>query len=66
MGRLGVMRMMVGSPETLFEIGAPILEAIYWSPTDDGERFLTVNTQVRDAPGHCNLVLDWPGILEGR
>ena len=59
-------RMVVGSQETLFEVGAPVLEALYWSPTEDGERFLAVSSQIRAAPGHTNLVLDWPGILEGK
>ena len=31
---------------------------------DDGESFLTVNIQTRDAPAYCNLVLDWPALLE--
>ena len=47
-------------------VAAPVLEAIYWSPSEDGEKFLTVNTQTRDAPAFCNLVLDWPEILEKR
>jgi len=59
-------RMRVGPPEELFQIGAPVLEAIYWSVSADGERFMTVNTQAREAPAHCNLVLDWPAILAER
>ena len=59
-------RMMVGMPESLFQINAPVLESIYWSVTDDGERIFTVNTQTATAPTYCNLVLDWPGILEKR
>jgi len=59
-------RMMVGPPEPLFQVGAPVLEAIYWSPSEDGEKFLTVDIQMRDAPAYCNLVLDWPEILERR
>ena len=57
-------RMLVGSSEPLFQLGPPVLEAIYWSVTDDGEKLLTVNTQTREAPAFCNLVLDWPTILE--
>jgi Tol biopolymer transport system component len=59
-------RMRVGSPEELFQIGAPVLEAVYWSVSADGERFMTVNTQAREAPAYCNLVLDWPAILDDR
>ena len=58
--------MLVGRPEPLFQVGAPILDAIYWSVTPDGEKFLTVNTQTRDAPAHCNLVPNWPGIRGSR
>jgi hypothetical protein len=59
-------RMVVGLPEPLFEIASPVLEAIYWSMTADGERFITVNTQIRESPAYCNLVLDWPRILADR
>jgi hypothetical protein len=59
-------RMSVGLPEPLFTINAPVLEAVYWSVASDGERFLTVNTQTTEAPTFCNLVVDWPGILEKR
>jgi Tol biopolymer transport system component len=56
-------RMTVGQPEPMFQVGAPVLEAIYWSPSEDGEKILTVNTQTREAPAFCNLALDWPAIL---
>jgi Tol biopolymer transport system component len=59
-------RMVVGLPEPLFEIAAPVLEAVYWSMSADGERFITVNTQIRESPAHCNLVLSWPQIIEQR
>jgi Tol biopolymer transport system component len=59
-------RMRVGSPEQLFQIGAPIMESVYWSVSEDGERFMTVNTQARQAPAYSNLVLDWPAILAER
>lgn len=59
-------RMSVGLPEPLFDFGTPVLESVYWSVSADGERFFTVNTQVTAAPTFCNLVLDWPGILERR
>ena len=57
-------RMLVGPSEPLFQLGPPVLESIYWSVTEDGEKFLTVNTQAREAPAYCNLVLDWPTIVE--
>jgi len=56
--------MQVGHPEQLFDSNAPVLENIYWDVTADGERFFTVNTQVDAAPPFCNLVLDWPDILQ--
>jgi len=59
-------RMSVGLPEPLFDFSIPVLESVYWSISSDGERFLTVNTQITAAPTFCNLVLDWPGILERR
>jgi len=59
-------RMSVGRPETLFEINGPVLESVYWAISADGERFVTVNTQNTTAPSYCNLVLNWPGILERR
>ncbi len=59
-------RMMVGRPEPLFDINSPVLESIYWSVSADGERFFTVNTQTVTAPTYCNLVVNWPGILERR
>lgn len=59
-------RMTVGLPEPLYTTAAPVLEAIYWSISADAQRFLTVNTQVREPPAYCNLVLDWPRILVGK
>ncbi len=59
-------RISVGLPETLFDVNPPTLESIYWAVSADGERFFTVNTHRVEAPKFCNLVLDWPGILEKR
>jgi len=59
-------RMLVGRPEPLFDFSMPVLESVYWSVSADGERFLTVNTQITAPPTYCNLVLDWPGILAKR
>jgi hypothetical protein len=59
-------RMTVGLPVELFDVNPPVLEAIYWTVAADGEMFLTVNTQRVSAPKFCNLVLDWPGVLEKR
>ena len=57
-------RISIGQPESLFELGAPVLESVYWAVSADGERFLTVNTNIAASPTYCNLVVDWPGILE--
>jgi len=57
-------RISIGLPESLFEFGAPVLESVYWDVSADGERFLTVNTNIGASPTYCNLVVDWPGILE--
>jgi len=59
-------RMFVGLPETLFDFSAPVLESNLWDVTADGERFVTVNTQVAASPDYCNLVINWPGIIKGR
>jgi len=59
-------RMMIGRPETLFQFTTPVLESIYWSAAGDGERFLTVDTQVVAAPTYCNMVVNWPDILGTR
>jgi len=56
-------RMSIGQPETLFMLGAPFLETVYWDVSADGERFITVNTKIAASPTYCNLVVDWPGIL---
>jgi len=57
-------RISIGQPESLFDFGAPVLESVYWDVSADGERFLTVNTNIGASPTYCNLVVDWPGILE--
>jgi len=57
-------RISIGLPESLFEFGAPVLESVYWDVSADGERFVTVNTNIGASPTYCNLVVDWPGILE--
>lgn len=57
-------RISIGRPESLFDLTAPVLETVYWAVSADGERFLTVNTQITASPTYCNLVVDWPGILE--
>ncbi|MFT7699951.1 MAG: Tol biopolymer transport system component [Candidatus Krumholzibacteriia bacterium] len=57
-------RMSVGQPEQLFDVGSPVLENIFWSVAADGERFFLINSQSVSAPKFCNLVLDWPRILE--
>jgi len=56
----------VSRPEPLFDINGPVLESIYWAISADGEQFLTVNSQMVTPPTYCNLVLDWPGILDRR
>jgi hypothetical protein len=56
--------MSVGQPEQLFDVGSPVLENIFWSVAADGERFFLINSQSVSAPKFCNLVLDWPRILE--
>ena len=57
-------RISIGRPERLFILGAPFLESIYWDVSADGERFITVNTKIAASPTYCNLVVDWPGILD--
>jgi len=59
-------RMLIGRPEPLFDLVPPVLESIYWDVSADGERFLTVNTQITAAPTYCNLVVDWPDMIKGR
>jgi Tol biopolymer transport system component len=59
-------RMRIGKPEQLFELGAPVLESVYWSVSRDGERFLTVNAHDGVSPASCNVVLGWTALLEGR
>jgi hypothetical protein len=59
-------RMIVGAQEPLFDLNPPVLEAVYWDASADGERILTINTRLVSAPDYCNLVQDWPGILERR
>jgi Tol biopolymer transport system component len=59
-------RMSIGRPESLFEFSLPDGDSAHWSMTDDGERFLTVNSQLVAPPTYCNYVVNWPGILEQR
>ena len=59
-----VDRISIGQPEPLFTLSAPVLESTYWDVSSDGERFLTVNTKIVASPTFCNLVVNWPGILE--
>ena len=59
-------RMAVGQPEPLFDLNPPDLDRIYWAVSADGERFLTINSRMMEAPDYCNLVLDWPEILAKR
>jgi hypothetical protein len=59
-------RMNVGREELLFDLNPPVLETVYWDVSADGQRIFTVNTQIAEAPDFCNLVLNWPGILEKR
>jgi Tol biopolymer transport system component len=59
-------RMSVGAPAPLFAIGPPVLENVFWTVSADGERIITVNTQTVAPPTYCNLILDWPAVLERR
>jgi serine/threonine-protein kinase len=56
----------IGPPAPLFEFEAPFIETVHWAITADGERFLTVNAFNMQAPGVCNIVMDWPGLIENR
>jgi Tol biopolymer transport system component/predicted Ser/Thr protein kinase len=59
-------RMRVGPPERLFDFSVPEIDGVQWDVAPDGERFITVNSHDAAVPSYCNLVLNWPQMLEGR
>jgi serine/threonine protein kinase len=59
-------RMLIGQPEPLFTFAAPVLEGSSWDVSTSGEQFLTVNNNDAMLPRYCNLVLNWPKMIEER
>lgn len=56
----------IGMPEPLFEALPPDVTGQGWDLTADGEKFLVVDRQAATVPAYCNLVLNWPAILQAR
>jgi Tol biopolymer transport system component len=49
----------IGVPETLFAVSAPDMDAVNWSVTSDGERFVAIDAKETNVPRYMNLVLGW-------
>ena len=59
-------RVLIGNPEPLFGMAIPVVLGAHWDVSADGAKFLTVNTDEAEVPAYCNLVLNWPALVQKR